>query len=191
MPAILGIVAVVIVGALVVVFMNGSSESAVTTVTAVDEVRVEDVVTENDEVTVMTDDEDDEIETVTATEATETLADPVVTEPDPDPEPEPVAASDYDNGTYTAEVEYRVPGNRTEGMSVTLTLNNDVVTAAEVSFEGDIGTSRLYQGRFNAAYETEVIGVDLDTLSLSRVGGASLSSGGFNDAVAEIKNQAS
>ncbi len=40
------------------------------------------------------------------------------------------------------------------------------------------------------AYESQVIGKKLDAIKLSRVGGASLTTGGFNDALAKVKSVA-
>ena len=47
-----------------------------------------------------------------------------------------------------------------------------------------------YQGQFIAGIADEVEGVALDELNVSRVAGSSLTSGGFNEAVASIKEQA-
>lgn len=97
---------------------------------------------------------------------------------------------DYTDGTYSTDVLYRVPSGDMEPMTVSLTLQGDIVTAAEFDFEGVVGTSRLNQAKFLKAYETEVIGKDIDTLNLSRVGGASLTTNGFNDALEKIKAEA-
>jgi hypothetical protein len=48
-----------------------------------------------------------------------------------------------------------------------------------------------YQGLFIANYKQYVIGKSIDSLNLSEVSGSSLTSSGFNAAVAEIKAQAS
>ncbi len=73
-------------------------------------------------------------------------------------------------------------------MTVTLTLKGDVVTASSIVYGGDkVGESTKYQNRFMAAYESQVIGKKLDSIKLSRVGGASLTTNGFNDALAKVK----
>lgn len=113
--------------------------------------------------------------------AVSTVNDSVVTSSD----------SGYSDGTYIFESSYTVPSGHEEPIKVTLTLSGDVVTDANVQVEGVVGTSRLYQGKFLKAYEAEVVGKDVDTLSLSRVGGASLTTGAFNKALLDIKIQAS
>lgn len=94
----------------------------------------------------------------------------------------------YSDGAHSITTSYIAPGNANHTMAVTLTLKDDVVTASTITFGGDkVGESSKYQSRFMSAYESQVIGKKLDTIKLSRVGGASLTTGGFNDAVAKVK----
>lgn len=97
-------------------------------------------------------------------------------------------ASTYADGSYTVNTGYRAPGNANHTMAVTLTLKGDVVTASSIVYGGDkVGESSNYQSRFMRSYESQVIGKKLDAVKLSRVGGASLTSNGFNDAIAKVK----
>ena len=96
----------------------------------------------------------------------------------------------YKDGTYNTEVVYFVPGNFEEPLRASLTLENDIITAAEVEFDGNIGTSRLHQGKFQAAYQAEVVGQYIDDLDLVRVGGASLATAAFLEAVANVQAEA-
>ncbi len=50
--------------------------------------------------------------------------------------------------------------------------------------------SRQYQQAFMGGIAGEVVGKDIDDLSVSRVAGSSLTSGGFNDALETIKADA-
>ncbi len=94
----------------------------------------------------------------------------------------------YANGAHSVTTSYTAPGNANHTMAVTLTLKDDIVTASTITFGGDkVGESSKYQSRFMGAYESQVIGKKLDAIKLSRVGGASLTTGGFNDAVAKVK----
>jgi len=101
------------------------------------------------------------------------------------------SASDtpYTDGTYEASGSYQSP-NGTESIDVTLTLEGDVITAVEVVGNGESPDSKRYQGEFIDGIADEVVGVDIDDISVDRVGGSSLTSGGFNQAVADIKEQA-
>jgi hypothetical protein len=75
-------------------------------------------------------------------------------------------------------------------MTVSLTLVNDTVTDSTVTFGKSSGTTANYQSRFAADYKSQVVGKSLDSINLSRVGGASLTTKGWNDAQAQIETQA-
>ncbi|QEW03672.1 hypothetical protein [Microbacterium lushaniae] len=95
----------------------------------------------------------------------------------------------YTDGTYTAEGSYRTP-ETTETIEVTLTLADDVITAVEVAGDPQAPQSVQYQGRFIGGISDEVVGRDIDEISVSRVAGSSLTSGGFNEAIEVIKAEA-
>lgn len=95
----------------------------------------------------------------------------------------------YTDGTYTAEGSYQTP-ETVEQISVTLTLADGVVTDVEVTGDPQAPESKQYQGQFIDGIADEVVGVAVDDLNVSRVAGSSLTSGGFNDAVQSIKEQA-
>lgn len=99
------------------------------------------------------------------------------------------AAADYTDGTYKATGSYRTPES-TETIDVTITVQNSVVTSSSVAQVPQDRSSEYYQNDFAKNYKTYVEGRSLDTINLSRVSGSSLTSGGFNKALAEIKKQA-
>jgi len=103
--------------------------------------------------------------------------------------PTPTATTTYKNGSYSATGNYNTPGGR-ESITVNLTVSNDVVTTVSVSLSGIDDTSREYQSAFANGYKQYVVGKKIDAISLSRVSGSSLTSGGFNAALATIKAQA-
>jgi len=96
---------------------------------------------------------------------------------------------EYADGTYTADGSYQTP-ETVEQISVTLTLEDGVVTDVEVSGDPQARETEQYQGQFVDGIAEEVVGVSIDELDVSRVAGSSLTSGGFNAAVEEIKDQA-
>jgi len=98
-------------------------------------------------------------------------------------------SGDYADGTYTAEGSYQTP-ETVEQISVSLTLEDGVVTDVEVTGDPQARETEQYQGQFIDGIDEEVVGVPLDELDVSRVAGSSLTSGGFNAAVDEIKGQA-
>jgi uncharacterized protein with FMN-binding domain len=95
----------------------------------------------------------------------------------------------YTDGTYTATGGYVSP-NGPETIDVSITLKDDVITAVEVIPNPDNANTEKYQGLFAAGISDVVVGKDIDAISVSKVSGSSLTSGGFNEAVAEIKADA-
>lgn len=129
--------------------------------------------------------------------ASDTTADTDTTTPEPaaSTAPDSGASGDstgdgaYADGTYTAEGSYATPES-VETITVTVTLADDVVTAVEVTGDPQKSESEQYQGQFIGGIADVVVGQDIDTLSVSRVAGSSLTSGGFNQAIDAIKSEA-
>ncbi len=97
--------------------------------------------------------------------------------------------NDYKDGNHVSKVTYLTPAKNEYMLDVTLVVTNDIVTDAQIIYSQGAEVDPNAQ-RFEAAYRTEVIGKDIDTLNLSRVGGASLTTGAFNNALANIKTDA-
>ncbi len=99
------------------------------------------------------------------------------------------AGGEYTDGTYTADGSYQTP-ETVETISVTLTVADGLVTDVEVTGDPQARESEQYQGEFIGGISDEVVGKSLDEIEVSRVAGSSLTSGGFNEAVESIKEQA-
>lgn len=98
-------------------------------------------------------------------------------------------AADYKDGTYSAVGVYRSPAGG-EQVDVTLTLKDGVVTDATFQGEATNPKSVMLQGKFGEGFKEEVVGKNIDELSLSVVNGSSLTPLGFMDAVEKIKAEA-
>jgi uncharacterized protein with FMN-binding domain len=98
-------------------------------------------------------------------------------------------SGEYADGTYTADGSYQTP-ETVEEISVTLTVADGLVTEVEVTGDPQARESEQYQGQFIDGISDEVVGKSLDEIEVSRVAGSSLTSGGFNEAVESIKEQA-
>lgn len=105
------------------------------------------------------------------------------------PAAETVTDSVYLDGTYTADGSYSTPES-VETVSVTITLADDIVTAVEVTGDTQTRESVQYQSQFIGGIAEVVVGKNIDELSVSRVAGSSLTSGGFNQAIEAIKAEA-
>lgn len=102
---------------------------------------------------------------------------------------EPAPKTRYKNGTYTQTVSYVSPGG-TDKLKVTLIVSDDKVASATVSGTPSSPASTNYQAEFEKGFKQKVVGKSLDGLTLNAVNGASLTTGGFMDAVSQIKKQA-
>ncbi|OJX97041.1 FMN-binding protein [Salana multivorans] len=98
-------------------------------------------------------------------------------------------ASDYADGTYEATGSYVSPGGQQQ-VDVSLTLADGVVTDVVVTPEAGDPRSQGFQEQFAGGIADVVVGVPLDELAVDKVAGSSLTSGGFNDAVEQIKAEA-
>jgi hypothetical protein len=95
----------------------------------------------------------------------------------------------YKDGTYSADGHYTSPGGH-QTVHVTLTLSNDIITSATVTSGAVDPESSHYQAEFISGYTPQVVGKDISTLNLTKVSGSSLTPGGFDDALTQIKTQA-
>ncbi|MCH6230293.1 hypothetical protein MK786_06040 [Microbacterium sp. CFH 31415] len=95
----------------------------------------------------------------------------------------------YADGTYTAVGAYPTPES-VEQISVTVTLEDDVITAVDVVGDPQKSESEKYQSEFIGGISDVVVGKDIDEISVSRIAGSSLTSGGFNQAIETIKAEA-
>ena len=95
----------------------------------------------------------------------------------------------YADGTSTADGSYATPES-VETITVTVTLEDDVITDVEVTGNPTKRESEQYQSKFIGGISAEVVGKNIDEISVSRVAGSSLTSGGFNEAIQAIKAEA-
>jgi uncharacterized protein with FMN-binding domain len=98
-------------------------------------------------------------------------------------------SADYADGDYTAQGDYVSPAGPSK-VTVEITLSGDIVTAVTVTPLATEGNSIGFQTLFAEGIAAVVEGQDIDTLDVARVGGSSLTSGGFNDAIDKIKAEA-
>lgn len=99
------------------------------------------------------------------------------------------AESTYKDGTYSADGTYTSP-NGQEKVGVELTLAADKVSAVNITTHPSNPNTRKFQGEFASGISAQIVGKSIDELNVSKVAGSSLTSGGFNEAVDNIKSQA-
>lgn len=99
------------------------------------------------------------------------------------------ASGDYTDGTYTESGSYQAPSG-TESVDVTVTLADNVITDVQVKGNAKDPQAKEHQGEFIDGIAAEVVGKNIDEISVDKVGGSSLTSDGFNKAIAAIKADA-
>ncbi|MEV7604735.1 hypothetical protein AB0N65_04775 [Paenarthrobacter sp. NPDC089322] len=97
--------------------------------------------------------------------------------------------STYKDGTYSADGTYTSP-NGQETVGVELTLAGGTVSAVNITVHPSNPNTKKFQGEFAGGISAQIVGKNIDELNVSKVAGSSLTSGGFNDAVQQIKSQA-
>ena len=72
---------------------------------------------------------------------------------------------------------------------MTVTLDDDLIAEVHVEWtDGDASAEvEFFQNEFNEDILEVVIGVDIDEIMVDRVGGSSLTSAGFAEAIEQIK----
>jgi uncharacterized protein with FMN-binding domain len=93
------------------------------------------------------------------------------------------------DGEYTADATYATPGGN-ESVGVTLTLKDGIIADINLMQHATGGETAEYQSRFASGYKQLVVGKKINTVTLSRVAGSSLTSNGFNDALEQIQKDA-
>lgn len=84
---------------------------------------------------------------------------------------------------------YTTPANQPLHLTVSVAVNDqDLIEEVSVIYDDQEAGKYTtpFQERFDNAYHEAVIGQDIKTVSLSRVGGASLTSDAFNEAIQNI-----
>ena len=133
---------------------------------------------------------------------TEPMQEPAATEPMPEPaatdEPLQVSATDEPAApvepaaattqNITVAASYFTPRRTEHDMDITFTLEGTTIVGTDILYDGGPAGTPSHSA-FDSAYREVVIGQDINTVQLSRVGGASLTSTAFNEAVAEVRAQ--
>ncbi|MCU1475261.1 FMN-binding protein [Amnibacterium sp.] len=95
----------------------------------------------------------------------------------------------FKDGTYSDLGRYTSPGGAS-AVAVTLTLKQGVVTALEVVPKAENPTASGYESRFASGVGGTVIGKPITALNVTVVSGSSLTSQGFDAAIAAIEAKA-
>ncbi len=105
-----------------------------------------------------------------------------------DKDPENTSDSQYQNGTYMVELAYYAWPKLYEPMRTQIMLKDGIIVDAQQSYATiDYTHSIQYQQHFDSLYKEVVIGMALADAPIARIGQASETTDGFNDALEAIK----
>jgi uncharacterized protein with FMN-binding domain len=99
------------------------------------------------------------------------------------------SSSDYKDGTYSADGSYTSPGGQ-QGVSVEVTVADGVISDVTVTPGAVDSQSKRFQEDFAENVADQVVGKSLDDADVSVVASSSLTSEGFNEALAKIAEEA-
>jgi membrane-associated protease RseP (regulator of RpoE activity) len=126
---------------------------------------------------------DDPVDQATGPSSSDTTVEAAPSESAPEPVTTLPALTD---GSYEATGGYQSP-NGPETILVSVEVSGGVVTQVTVTPQASSSTSSRYQGMFAGGIAEEIIGQPIDGLQVSRVAGSSLTGGGFNDALNQMR----
>lgn len=102
----------------------------------------------------------------------------------------PTSSTGYKDGTYKTTANYVVPHGASNSLTASVTISGGKVTAVTVNNDYSDQESSMYIDSFMSSMQSVVVGKSVDGLSLSRIGGASLTTQAFDDALAKIRTDA-
>jgi uncharacterized protein with FMN-binding domain len=95
----------------------------------------------------------------------------------------------YKDGEYKIIGEYTAPSGL-EKVSITFNILGDKINSLTVESLGIHATSKKFQGKFIDGIQSVAVGQNLEDFKVDVVSGASLTSGAFNKALAQVRQQA-
>lgn len=99
--------------------------------------------------------------------------------------PPPVIKAKAD-GTYNLAQTYTVPGGDKENLKMTLVIKDGVIESIANNTVSSSPKSSGYQKSFETEIKKAAIGKKIESLNLSSVGGASLTTNAFNEGLSSI-----
>lgn len=96
----------------------------------------------------------------------------------------------YRDGTYTKTVSYNVPHGGSNSVAVTLVVSGGKITSVKTNDNYSDGESSYYVSSFESSVSSDAAGQSLASYSPSQIGGASLTTYAFSNALDSIRTQA-
>ncbi len=100
------------------------------------------------------------------------------------------SSSSYKDGTYTASANYSVPKGDSNTITATVEVSGGKIVSVTTTNDYTDHESKSYISRFESSLSGSATGQSLADYSPSRIGGASLTTAGFNDVLDAIRSDA-
>ena len=101
----------------------------------------------------------------------------------------PSSSGSLKDGTYSATGDYQSPGGPS-AVAVTVTLRSGTITAVKVDPKAPNPTAQQYESQFASGIGAVAVGKPIEGLQVGAVSGSSLTSQGFEKALAAIRSEA-
>ncbi len=96
----------------------------------------------------------------------------------------------YKDGTYSASVSYSVPHGAQNTLKATVTVSSGKIASVSTTDNYSDHESAMYVSDFESALTSDAKGQSIGSYSPSRIGGASLTTEAFTEALTNIASQA-
>lgn len=96
----------------------------------------------------------------------------------------------YKDGTYATTVQYAVPHGGQNSLTATVVISSGAIRSVTATNNYTDHESAMYIGDFQSMVSADAAGQSLADYSPSRIGGASLTTAAFDDALTTIRNDA-
>lgn len=100
------------------------------------------------------------------------------------------SSGSYKDGTYTKTISYYVPHGGSNSIKVTLTVSGGNITSVTTNDSYTDGESQMYISSFESSVSSDASGQSLASYGPSRIGGASLTTEAFAEAISGIRSDA-
>lgn len=100
------------------------------------------------------------------------------------------SSSSYKDGSYTATVSYMVPHGNQNTLKATVVVSGGKITSVSTTDDYSDRESSMYVNSFENGVSSDATGQSLGSYNPSQIGGASLTTAAFNDAISQIRTQA-
>lgn len=99
------------------------------------------------------------------------------------------AADSYKDGTYKASVSYRVP-HGSNSLNATVVISSGKISSVKTDNSYTDRESAMFVSDFESALDGDATGQSISSYKPSRIGGASLTTEAFDEAISDIRSQA-